>query len=103
MEEQKAALEPLCRLIKDILGDKVCTWHCSWSSASWSRLAFTFIPQPNRETPCLHPPTHAIDRAPDARLCTHRSRRWWSATGSWTRRASWSPASTAGPPTWSAS
>ena len=23
-EEQKAALEPLCRLIKDILGDKVC-------------------------------------------------------------------------------
>ena len=32
MEEQKAALEPLCRLIKDILGDKVCVWHCSWCS-----------------------------------------------------------------------
>jgi molecular chaperone HtpG len=64
MEEQKAALEPLCRLIKDILGDKVCTWHCSWSSKCMAKAC---IPQPNHQTPCLHPPTHAIDTAPDAR------------------------------------
>ncbi len=114
-EELASSFEPLCRVIKDILGDKVrrtctcCLLYVAWHAlvvlgacvATNGRPLLQCICEYVRSWRCMHVTDWCA-----VCMCVRdwcRSRRCRCQTASSTPLACSSPASTAGPPTWSAS
>lgn len=95
----QAKFEPLCRLMKDILGDKVEKVRLPCPAGReplfLSQLAVTLAALLPRLSPALlvgtrllaspSPPPHP----PRASPSPPAPRRWWWASALWTRRACW--------------